>query len=147
MRRGEALSTVGDEHAAMERFTKALNSPGSDRVTVRLAIAQLMANRGDADGAKATDSAPPQMESQTGETAPPTGRASFSKHRMSFVACMSTTCRRTIWSAPQAAGAPDASVKIGMANNYLAIGDTARAKGEIARRYRTTTTASRAISI
>ncbi len=127
---GEALSTVGDEHAAMERFTKALNSPSSDRVTVRLAIAQLMANRGDADGAK-RQIALAQMESQTGETAPPTAEQLLEASDV-FRGLHEYDLSQNYLERAQAAGAPDTSVKIGMANNYLAIGDTARAKGEIA---------------
>jgi tetratricopeptide (TPR) repeat protein len=36
---GEALSTLGDQKAAMGRFEKALTAPGSNRISVRLAVA------------------------------------------------------------------------------------------------------------
>jgi len=42
---GEALSQLGDRTAAMERFRRALTLPGSDRVGVRLAIAEVMAQK------------------------------------------------------------------------------------------------------
>ena len=38
---GEALSTLGEQKAAMERFRKALEMPQGNRVDVRLAIAQM----------------------------------------------------------------------------------------------------------
>ena len=43
---GEAMSTIGDRNAAMECFRKALETPGSNRVNVRLAIAKLVAQQG-----------------------------------------------------------------------------------------------------
>ena len=42
---GQALSTIGDQKGAMERFRKALTTPHSDRVAVRLAIAHVMAQQ------------------------------------------------------------------------------------------------------
>ena len=42
---GEALNHLGDQNAAMDRYRRALTMPGSDRVGVRLAIAQTMAQK------------------------------------------------------------------------------------------------------
>ena len=71
---GEALSLLGDQKAAMERFEKALAMPDSDRISVRLAIAQLMATKRDKDGAR-RQIALALMEAQTGETLPAYRRA------------------------------------------------------------------------
>src|SRR5262249_30004951 len=49
---GDALLTLGDRDAAMQRFTAALDSPDANRVDARLALAKVMANQGDWDDAK-----------------------------------------------------------------------------------------------
>src|ERR1019366_6663347 len=49
---GEALNTVGDQRGAMERFQKALALADSNRINVRLAIAQLMAQQGHSEDAQ-----------------------------------------------------------------------------------------------
>ena len=49
---GSALSVLGDQAGAMDRFGRAFTAPGSDRVGVRLAIAQVMVHEGHADDAR-----------------------------------------------------------------------------------------------
>jgi len=127
---GQALSAIGDHGPAMERFRKALSMPESDRVTVRLAIAQLMAEQGHSEDAE-RQIALAQMEGGAGETAPPTGDQ--------FIAAADVLrsmheyqLSQTYLQRAKAAGALDAEVRIGMANNYLALGDTARAQAELA---------------
>ena len=46
MTTGETLLFLGDEHAAMQRYSRALDAPGSDRVEVRLALARLFVQSG-----------------------------------------------------------------------------------------------------
>ena len=127
---GQALSTVGDQHGAMDRFSKALTAAGSDRVGVRLAIAQLMAMQGNADDAK-RQIALAQMEAQTGDTSAPSADQYIAAADV-FRSLHEYDLSQNYLERARAAGAPDASVRIGMANNYLAVGDTARAKGELA---------------
>jgi tetratricopeptide (TPR) repeat protein len=127
---GEALSTLGDHAAAMDRFRKALTAPGSDRVGVRLAIAQLMAEQGHSEDAE-RQIALAQMEGEAGDAAPPTA-ASSSRRRMYSGPCTITQLSQTYLQRAKAAGAPDAEVRIGLANNYLALGDTTRAQAELA---------------
>jgi len=62
---GEALSTIGDHVAAMERYRKALAATDSDRVSIRLAIAQLMAEQGHSEDAE-RQIALAQMEGEQG---------------------------------------------------------------------------------
>ena len=127
---GQALSAIGEHGAAMERFRRALAATDSDRVTVRLAIAQLMAEQGHSEDAE-RQIVLAQMEGAAGETAPPTGTQliaaadvlrSMHEYQLSQV----------YLQRAKAAGALDAEVRIGMANNYLALGDTARAQAELA---------------
>src|SRR6202021_3114930 len=46
---GEALSTLGDQNAAMDGFQTALVAAGSDPISVRLAIPEIMTQRGHQD--------------------------------------------------------------------------------------------------
>src|SRR6185437_1661714 len=66
---GEAYSTLGDNKAAMERFTLALDTPKSNRVSVRLAIARLMEQQGHQDDAE-RQIALALMEAGAGDTRP-----------------------------------------------------------------------------
>jgi tetratricopeptide (TPR) repeat protein len=127
---GEALSTLGDHAAAMERFRKALTAPGSDRVGVRLAIAQLMAAQGHSEDAE-RQIALAQMEGEAGDAAPPNG-SQFIAAADVFRCMHDYELSQTYLQRAKAAGAPDAEVRIGLANNYLALGDTARAQAELA---------------
>jgi len=127
---GEALSTIGDHAGAMERFRKALDATDSDRVSVRLAIAQLMAEQGHSEDAE-RQIALAQMEGEAGETAPPTGNQFIAAADV-FRSMHDYDLSQAYLQRAKAAGAQDAEVRIGMANNYLAIGDTARAQAELA---------------
>lgn len=127
---GEALSTLGDQKAAMERFTRALTAPGSNRVGVRLAIAQLMAQREDQSGAQ-RQIALALMESEAGQAPPPTG-LQYIQAADVFRSLHDYQLSQNYLARAKSAGAPDVSVRIGMANNYLALGETTRAAAELA---------------
>jgi tetratricopeptide (TPR) repeat protein len=127
---GEALSAMGDQAAAMERFRRALETLDSDRVGVRLAIAQLMVREGQSDDAE-RQIALALMEGQAGETAPPSG-TQFIAAADVFRSMHNYDLSQSYLQRAKAAGAPDAEVRIGLANNYLSIGDTARAHAELA---------------
>jgi predicted Zn-dependent protease len=126
---GQALDTIGDHAGAMERFSRALVAPGSDRVGVRLAIAQLMAQQGHQEDAE-RQIALAQMEGAAGDTAPPNGSQYIAAADV-FRAMHDYQLSQTYLQRAKAAGAPDAEVRIGMANSYLAMGDTTRADAEL----------------
>ena len=126
---GQALSLLGDQKAAMERFEKALTSPNSDRVSVRLAIAQLMASQDHSDDAR-RQIALALMEARTGETLPATGEQLMEAADV-FLGMHDYQLAQSYFQRALAAGAPDAAVRIGMANTYLALGDTTRAQGQL----------------
>ncbi|HET8637202.1 MAG TPA: tetratricopeptide repeat protein, partial [Acidobacteriaceae bacterium] len=126
---GEALSTLGDEKAAMGRFRSALIVPGSNRVSVRLAIAQLMAQQErTADAQRQVALA--MMESEAGQSPAPTG-AQYVQAADVLRSLHEYKLSQTYLEKAQDAGAPDISVRIGRANNYLALGDTNRAAAEL----------------
>jgi tetratricopeptide (TPR) repeat protein len=126
---GAALSVLGDQDAAMERFRKALMAPDSDRVGVRLAIAEIMAHKDHAEDAK-RQIALALMEAGTGETVPPTGEQLIGAADV-FREVHDFQLSQTYVQRAQAAGASETAVRIGRADNYLALGDTARAQAEL----------------
>jgi tetratricopeptide (TPR) repeat protein len=127
---GEALGALGDHAGAMDRFKRALIASGSDRVAVRLAIAQLMAEQGHSEDAE-RQIALAQMEGDAGDAAPPSG-SEFIAAADVFRSMHDYDLSQTYLQRAKAAGAPDAEVRIGLANNYLALGDTTRAQAELA---------------
>jgi len=126
---GQALSLLGDQKAAILRFEKALDTPDSDRVSVRLAIAELMASQGHSDDA-GRQIALALMEAQTGETLPPTGQQLIEAADL-FAGMHDYQLAEAYFQRALAAGAPDTGVRIGLANTYLALGDTVRAQGQL----------------
>jgi tetratricopeptide (TPR) repeat protein len=127
---GEAYSTLGDQKAAMTRFTKALETPRANRVSVRLAIAHLMTEQGHDDAAQ-RQVALGLMEAGTGDTKPATG-AQFVQVADVFRGMHEFQLSQQYLQRAKLASAPDPEVRIGMANNYLAVGDPTRAKAELA---------------
>lgn len=127
---GEALSALGDQNAAMDRFRRALEVAGTDRVGVRLAVAQLMAQQGHPADAE-RQIALAWMEAAAGDATPPTG-TQFIAAADVFRSTHEYGLSQNYLERAKRAGAPDAEVRIGMADNYLAQGDTTRAQGELA---------------
>jgi len=126
---GQALSSLGDQKAAMERFEKALNAPNSDRVSVRLAIAKLMAAQDHPSDAQ-RQVALALMEARVGETLPPTGEQLMEAAGV-FLDLHEYQLAQTYLQLSLTAGAPDTSVRIALANTYLALGETTKADVEL----------------
>ena len=114
----------------MERFRKALTAPDSDRVDVRLAIAQIMVHEGRADDAR-RQIALAMMEAEAGVTEPATGEQLIQTADV-LRGVHDFDLSQTYLQRARAVGASDTAVRIGMANNYMAVGDTVRAQGELA---------------
>jgi tetratricopeptide (TPR) repeat protein len=127
---GQALSTIGDQKGAMERFRKALSIPHADRVSVRLAIANVMAQQNHTEDAE-RQIALAFMEAEAGATAPATG-SEFVQAADIFRQLHEYDLSITYLGRARAAGAPDIVVRTGMANTYLAVGDVDRAAAELA---------------
>ncbi len=126
---GQALNTLGEQNAALQRFTRALDTPHADRVAVRLAIAQTMAEQGHDNDAE-RQVALGLMEAGAGETSPVSGNQYIQAADV-FRGLHEYQLSQGYLERARKAGAPDPAVRIGMANNYLAIGDTMRAKAEL----------------
>jgi len=126
---GQALSLLEDQNGAMERFARALAAPDGDRISIRLAIAQVMAIQGHRDDAQ-RQIALALMEGQTEEALPATGEQLMEAADI-FLSMHDYELAQTYLQRALAAGAPETSVRIGMANSFLALGDTARAQDQI----------------
>ncbi|HEX4286323.1 MAG TPA: tetratricopeptide repeat protein [Terracidiphilus sp.] len=127
---GEALSTLGDRAGALDRFKMALDAPEADRIGVRLAIAQLMAQQEKFDDAD-RQIALGWMEAAAGDAPAPTATEYIAAADV-LRSTHDYTLSQNYLERAKAAGAPDVRVRVGMANNYLALGDTARAHAELA---------------
>ena len=127
---GEALSLIGENTAAMERFEKALNAPENNRLDVRLAIGRLMTSDKHWDDAR-RQIALGLMEARGGEAPAPVAQQ-FIQVADEFLAMHEFQLAQMFFERALSAGGPDAQVRIGLANTYLAQGDTARAQGQMA---------------
>jgi tetratricopeptide (TPR) repeat protein len=126
---GEAFSALGEQQAAMDRFRKALEMPGSNRVRVRLAIAQSMAQQGRGEEAE-REIALALMEATAGDTPPPSASDYIAAADV-FRSTHDYQLSQTYVQRAKIAGAPDPEVRIGLANNYLALGETVKANAEL----------------
>jgi len=126
---GQALAELGDQKAAMGRYRKALEMPQANRVSVRLAIAQTMAQQDRNDDAQ-REVALAMMEAATGDSLPPTGQQYIQAADI-FRALHDYQLSETYIQHAKVAGAPEASVRIGLANTYLALGETTKANAEL----------------
>jgi tetratricopeptide (TPR) repeat protein len=127
---GQALSALGDQKAAMERFRRALAIPRGNRVDVRLAIAHTMAEEGHDEDAQ-REIALALMEATAGDAPAPSG-GQYIEAADTFRSIHDYRLSQTYIEHAKAAGAPDTQVRIGLANNYLALGETTKANAELA---------------
>ena len=126
---GQALAELGDSKAAMGRYRKALELPQANRVSVRLAIAQTMAQQDRNDDAQ-REIALAMMEAASGDSLPPSG-PQYVQAADIFRSLHDYQLSETYIEHAKAAGAPDTTVHIGLANTYLALGETTKANAEL----------------
>jgi tetratricopeptide (TPR) repeat protein len=127
---GDALLISGDHEAAMERFTRALDAPDSDRIQARLAIARAMQREGQWEEARQEISLA-FAESRIGEASPITTEHLLQAGDL-FLGMQDFDLAEAIFKRARAAGAADEVVAIALANTYLAQGDNRRAQAELA---------------
>ena len=127
---GDALLTLGDRKAAMERFRRALDAPDANRVEARLAIARLFVRYGQEEDARQQISLG-FAESRIGE-APPVTAENLIEAANLLLAMHDFDLATRYFEKAQEAGAADQVVAIGLANTYLAQGKTKQADAELA---------------
>jgi tetratricopeptide (TPR) repeat protein len=126
---GEALLTLGDRDAAMQRFSRALDAPNGDRLGVRLAIAQIFMRKGHYDEAR-RQIALGFAEARTDSA--PVGADDIQEAAAIFLAMHDFDLAETYFDKARLAGANPRNVDIGLANTYLAEGETHKAANALA---------------
>ena len=127
---GDALLTLGDRDAAMQRFTAALESPDANRVDARLAVAKLMVNDGHWDDAKQQVSLA-FAEARIGESAP-VSADNYVEAANIMLGMHDFDLAQKMFERAKSAGAADEVVAIGLANAYLAEGNNLDAQAALA---------------
>ncbi len=127
---GEALLTLGDRNAAMDRFSRALNTPGGDRIGIRLSLAQIFMREGHADEAR-RQVALGFAESRMFPDSPVTGE-DFADAANLFLSMHDFDLAENYFAKAQLAGASQRAVAIGLTNTYLAEGNTEKAGASLA---------------
>ena len=127
---GDALLTLGDQKAAMDRFSRALEAPDANRVEARLAIARLMVKYGHDEDAKQQISLG-FAESRIGE-APPVTADNLIEAANILLAMHDFDLASSYFQKAEQAGASQDVVAIGLANTYLAQGKTKAANEVLA---------------
>lgn len=118
---GDALMILGDEHAAMQRFERALDAPDADRVDARLNIAELFTRQDKPDDAR-QQIALAFAESRVGEASPITTDNLLTAANL-FLGMHDFDLAQRYFEKARAAGAADEVVAIGLANTYIAEGN------------------------
>ena len=127
---GDALLTLGDRNGAMQRFARALDVPGGDRIGVRLAIAQVFLRQGHYDEARrqvalGVEEARLDPDSQlTAEDLAEAGNIFLAMHDFDLA--------ETYFQKAKMSGANNRTVALGLTNTYLEEGRTAEAQQALA---------------
>jgi tetratricopeptide (TPR) repeat protein len=127
---GDALMTLGERQAAMDRFARALEAPDANRVDVRLEFAKLFVREGKFEDAK-QQVALAFAESRIGEASPVTTDNMVEAANI-FLNSHEFDLASRYFAKAKDMGAPDDSVAIGLADTYLAQGDDRHAEEELA---------------
>ncbi|HTM89977.1 MAG TPA: tetratricopeptide repeat protein [Terriglobales bacterium] len=127
---GDALLTLGDRNAAMERFARALTAPDAQRVEARLAIARVFASDGQYDDARQQVSLG-FAEARIGEAEPITSDDLVQAANV-FLQSHDYDLARQYLQRAKLAGADATVIAIGMANADLAQGRSQSAQAELA---------------
>ena len=127
---GEAFLALGDTNSAMQRFSRALDVPGGDRIGIRLSIAQIFLHEGHYDEAE-RQIALGFAEARLSPASPVKGE-DFAEAGNLFLAMHNFDLAETYFNKAQLAGANRRTVALGLTNTYLAEGNTAKAGATLA---------------
>jgi len=129
MATGGALLRLGDRDAAMQRFSRALDVPNGDRLGVRLSVAQVFLQQGHYDDAHrqlALGFAEARIDGSAVSPEDILEAANI------FLAMHDFDLAETYFDKAKLAGANPRTVEIGLANTYLAEGETHKAEDALA---------------
>jgi tetratricopeptide (TPR) repeat protein len=125
MSTGGALLALGDRGAAMQRFSRALDIPTGDRLAVRLAVAHVFMQQGHYDEGRrqiALGFAEARVDSA------PVLPEDIAQAAAIFLAMHDFELAETYFDKARLVGANPRTVDIGLANTYLAEGETHKAE-------------------
>lgn len=131
MMAGSAFLTTGDREAAMQSFSRALEEPGSNAVGIRLAIADTFAREHRWEDARRQIGLA-FAEARVSDTDSVTPD-DFVAAANTLLAMHNFDLAKSYFARGRQAGADDGSVALGLANTYLAEGDTHKAQVELGR--------------
>ncbi len=130
MSTGDALLTLGDRDAAMQRFQHALDLPHGDRLGVRLAVAQVFLRQGHYDEARRQIAIGfAEARTDRSEVRPDDLLAAANI----FLAMHDFDLAETYFDKAKLAGSNPRNVGIGLTNTYLAEGQTRKAAAALDR--------------
>lgn len=115
---GEALMLLGEQKAAMDRFTRALDAPDANRVDVRLQFAKLFVSQHKYEAAK-QEVALAFAEARIGEASPVTTDNIVEAANV-FLAAHDFDLAQRYFTKAKDMGASDDTVAIGLADTYIA---------------------------
>jgi tetratricopeptide (TPR) repeat protein len=128
MATGDAFLMLGERDAAMQRFSRALELPGENRLGVRLALAHLFAERGEYAATQrqiALGFAEARADSESISAEDILSAASI------FLSIHDFDLAETYFDKAKLAGASTEQVGLGLTNTYLAEGKTREAQREL----------------
>jgi len=123
---GDALLSLGDRNAAMQRFSRVLDVPEGDRIGIRLAVAQIFLRQGHPDEARrqiALGFAEARLDPSSSVKA-----EDLSEAASIFLAMHDFDLAESYFDKARLAGANSRTVAIGLTNTYLAEGNTRKAE-------------------
>jgi len=127
---GDALLALGDRDGAMQRFSRALDVPGGNRIGIRLAIAQIFLRQNHPDEAR-RQIALGFAEARMFPDSPVTGQ-DFADAANLFLGMHDFELAETYFNKAQLSGANNRVVAVGLTNTYLAEGNTQKASSALA---------------
>jgi tetratricopeptide (TPR) repeat protein len=125
MASGAALLSMGDESAALQRFARALDRTSGDRMGVRLAVAEVFMRQSHYDEARrqlALGFAEARIDGG------PVSSQEILDAANIFLGSHSFDLAETYFDKARLAGASPRAVEIGLANTYIAEGETHKAE-------------------
>lgn len=129
MATGGVLLSMGDRDAAMKRFSRALDAPNGDRLGVRLAVAQVFLRQGHFDDVHrqlALGFAEARLDASLVTPEDILEAANI------FLAMHDFDLAETYFDKAKLAGANSRTAEIGLANTYIAEGETQKAEDALA---------------
>lgn len=129
MATGSALLSMGDKDAAMQRFARALDAPNGDRLGVRLAIAEVFMRQGHFDEVR-RQLALGFAEARIDQSA--VSPEDILQAANIFLGSHDFDLAETYFDKAKLAGANPRELEIGLANTYVAEGESQKAAQALA---------------